>query len=66
MTTSGDARKQRGAYVSVLVVIALSLAAFFAQLGLGISFAVLALGLATIGIGQLIRAVMGRERPAGD
>lgn len=69
MTTQGGAHKQRGASTmkngaGMLVVVALSLAAFFGQLGLALSFGVLILGFAAVGIGHIVRTIAARERPS--
>ena len=71
MDTQGDVHKRRGASImkngaGMIAVVALSLAAFFGQLGLAISFCVLILGFAAVGIGHMVRTVAARERPADD
>ena len=61
MTQIREGRKNRAA-IGALVVVALSMAAFFAQVGLLISFCILAIGLLIVGVVYLIDA----KRPAGD
>jgi hypothetical protein len=61
MTQIREGRRNRAAVIA-LVVVALSLTAFFAQLGLLISFCILAIGLLIVGVVYLIDA----KRPAGD
>jgi hypothetical protein len=63
MTQTGVDHKKRNAYMGVLVVVALSLIAFFARLGLGISFGILAVGLIAVGIWYALGI---RKRPARD
>lgn len=63
MTQAGVGRKKRSAYIGLLAVVALSLTAFFARLGLVVSVGVLIAGLISVGIWYALGI---RKRPASD